>query len=308
MNSALLQYDSLINVLNGHLSANQDIPIFSAVALKIRNLVHKEECHIHDVERLISQDAGLAGQILRIANSSYYGGHSKVATINAAILRLGLKQIANVAMTVSQRAMYRSNDKFLNTYMDRLRNHAISCAIGAQWLATNTGRRQLASEAFMAGLLHDIGKLRLIKAVEEVIAKSSNNGVSGNSEIAQALFGTTDLAAACTVDLAKNHPPRESLIQEAMRNLHAKAGFQLLRAWNLPETYCVVVRDHHNEVVDKDNVLLLIVRLVDRVTNNISDAYTIEEIVASDEAQLLGVSEDMLLELDSVVKKYVQEF
>jgi HD-like signal output (HDOD) protein len=100
--------------------------------------------------------------------------------------------------------------------MGKLWRHSVGCAIGANWLARHTGFQTLAHETFIAGLLHDVGKLYVLKVVDDM-------KTSGEIE-----------------DL-----PSETVIDELMRQLHTEQGYALMSQWNLPENYCLVARDHH---------------------------------------------------------------
>ncbi len=92
----------------------------------------------------------------------------------------------------------------------------MGCAIGANWLAKQTGFQTLAHETFIAGLLHDVGKLYVLKIMD-------------------------DMKACGEIE----NPPSDRVIHEVMQNLHADQGYSLMAHWNLPEKYCQVARDHH---------------------------------------------------------------
>src|SRR5581483_11640785 len=68
------------------------------------------------------------------------------------------------------RRQYGSNDRFLQPYMAILWKHAACCANGSNWLAQRLGYRSIAQEAFLAGLMHDIGNLFLLKVLEDLRA------------------------------------------------------------------------------------------------------------------------------------------
>ena len=86
-----------------------------------------------------------------------------------------------------------------------------------------------------------------------------------------------------------------------MDSLHTQHGHFLLKNWNLPDVYCDIARDHHEEEVDENDALLLMVRLVNRACNIMGiglkeDTTTI--LAATKEADLLGLSEISLAELE----------
>lgn len=228
------------------------------------------------VLELISEDQSLAGKVLKVANSSYYAGLSKVATLKDAIVRLGAQEIANVAMMASQFESYQSSNEILNNYMRALWGHALSCAVGAKWLARKAGYPAIAPEAFMGGLLHDIGKLALLKVLDDIIRSGESRSTL-----------------------------TEQLIDEILTNMHEEVGYNLMRSWSLPETYAAIAIQHHKPEFDPGNILLVVVRLANEACRKVGiDVKTYPEIalVACPEVQALGIKEIALAELEIVVE------
>lgn len=272
---------SIVELINEYLEdSTLNIPVFNTVALRLQRVLAKQDYSIEEVNRLIIADAGLASQVLRISNSSFYAGLNKVTTIHEAIVRLGASSVANIAMLATQQDIYRSSDEKLKDIMRTLWQHSLCCAIGAKWLATRTNYGALAQEAFLAGLLHDIGKLFLLKVMENIIKDGRSDGAVS-----------------------------PSLITEVMRSMHVVHGYHLMQKWNLPESYCIVVRDHHVDQWDQGNSLLAMVRLVNqaciKLGIDVSPDPTLVSL-SSREAQALGVNEITLAELEIVIEDAVK--
>jgi HD-like signal output (HDOD) protein len=165
----------------------------------------------------------------------------------------------------------------LKSHSQMLWRHAIGSAIGTRWLCERTGYKQLAQEAFIAGLLHDIGSLLILKVVEGIQLAESGS-----------------------------QPLSRELTSEIMQAMHADTGYELMLKWNLPELYCTIVRDHHKEQGDTSNVLLSMVRLVDDTCKKLgltgapADASLM--LAATFEAQGLGIKEIMLAELEIMIE------
>src|SRR6185295_4369067 len=134
---------------------------------------------------------------------------------------------------VTQSQQYRAKDKIIAAHMQILWQHALACALGSKWFAEKIGYKELSQEALMAGLLHDIGQLFLLKALEDIQTSEQQITLS------------------------------EPVILEVLQLMHVEQGTMLMQHWNIPELYCEVVRQHHAETYDTNNTLLLIVRLVD---------------------------------------------
>jgi putative nucleotidyltransferase with HDIG domain len=268
---------SIVEVINDNIEdSNLNIPVFNSVALRLQKVLERKDYGIDEVNRLIIADAGLASQVLRVSNSSFYAGLNKVTTIRDAIVRLGASCVANIAMMSTQQDIYRSSDPKLNEMMRTLWRHALCCAIGSKWLAAKTNFASLKEEAFLAGLLHDIGKLFLLKVMEKVIRDGKQAGA---------------ISAA--------------LVTEVMESMHVAQGANLMRKWNLPESYCAVVSGHHGDKWDQGNALLAIVRLVNITCRKLGVHISPDPslvLFACSEAQILGVREITLAELEIVIE------
>jgi HD-like signal output (HDOD) protein len=102
----------------------------------------------------------------------------------------------------------------------------------------------------------------------------------------------------------KGAPSRE-LMTEIMTAMHTESGYALLKKWNLPEVYCTIVRDHHKEQADANNVLLSIVRLVDNTCRKLGVAGAPDPqlmLAATVEAQGMGIKEILLAELEIMIE------
>ncbi|MDY6837526.1 MAG: HDOD domain-containing protein [Thermodesulfobacteriota bacterium] len=264
---------SFADLLDEHIKSEKTVlPPFNKTALRVRREVVKEEPDTRVIEELISRDQSLASQVLRTANSAFCGGLVKVITVHDAVVRLGVKEVSNIVILVTQRNHFRSKDPFVNEIMERLWQHSVQCAIGAQWLARYCGFQSLADQAFIAGLLHDVGKLFLLMVIEDICSSGKMTS-----------------------------RPSHAMVNEIMNSLHAEQGYFLLKNWNLPETYCVIARDHHTEEFDSKDHLLAVIRLVNKACHKMGIGLKTDTdivLAASPEAELLNLSEVSLAELE----------
>ena len=254
-----------------------NLPMFHPIAIKLQGVLASKDFTIEQVVGLIIKDQALTSQILKLANSAFFSGLAKVTTITEAVVRLGAREIASVAMLASQQNNYNSfTVPELKGHSQLLWRHAIGCAIGARWLCEKTGYKHLAQEAFIAGLLHDIGSLLILKVLEGMLLSDPNGkGVS------------------------------RELTTEIMVAMHTDSGHALLQKWNLPELYCTVVKDHHIEQSDTSNVLLSVVRLVDHTCKKLGLGGAAEPnlmLAATFEAQGMGIKEIMIAELEIMIE------
>lgn len=210
-----------------------ELPVFNPVALELVQLLADHDVEFDEVISTINKDPALSIQILRMANSSAYAGRYKSETIKDSVNRLGARQITSLAMAASQAALHTSPIPIVNTVMQGLWMHSHACALGCRSLAVSTGHHELADQAYLAGLLHDIGKLYLLKAMEQINLKNQNS-----------------------LDL-----DQETLL-DVFSYMHVEQGFRIMDHWRIPDRYSSIVARHHDDEADLDDPLLCLVRLV----------------------------------------------
>jgi len=254
-------------------------PVFNPIAIKVQQLIASRP-EIDEIVEMVSVDSTLSAAVLQAVNSSFYGLIVKKKTVSDAIKHLGVKESGNVVVSATLSKNFRTNDSQMQPFMSQLWMHNLCCAVGTQWLS-NTFHEGLNAQAFLAGLLHDFGKLILLSAI--VKAKT---------------------------DRKLGLPPLTSqLIYETLSKLHADEGFKLLTKMNLPEEYCVVARDHHliYKNIDKENLILIMVRF----SNMLSKEVDLGMSMNDDRIELLETSEAKFLQLEKEdfekFKGYVKE-
>ncbi len=253
------------------------LPPFSKISLDIRNALSDENTTIATIEKLIASDQAVTSMVLRMANSAFFKGLNEISTIRSAIVRLGNNQISKIVMLATQRNTFNSNDPTFKEIVKKLWQHSVACAVGAEWLARKCGYSEIENEAFTCGLLHDIGKLLILTAFYSIKETSKN---------------------------AFNFS--EKMLYEIINPLHARHGFLLMKRWNLPESYCNVVRDHHVDEFDPGDVLLTIIRMANHACNKMGVGIKSEEpsvlLAATIEADSLGLSEIAIAEFELVIE------
>ncbi|MFH1135443.1 MAG: HDOD domain-containing protein [Pseudomonadota bacterium] len=224
---------TLIELLEETLEAGAiKLPVFSQVALELQEVIRKDNFSMTQLSEIIEEDQALTAQVLKSANTAFYSGLQPAKTIRDAVVRLGANSIVNLTIMVTQKQAYKSKTKELSELTKLLWSHALGAATGSRWLAQRLGRRQIAEIAFLAGLLHDVGKLLLLKAVEDL--KSSGR---------------------CPYEITI------TFLQEIFETIHAPRGEKFLRRQNLPEDYCLIAGRHHDPPASPGNDLLNLVRL-----------------------------------------------
>lgn len=192
-----------------------ELPILPRVAQRVITLASDPDAEIRDLADVIKHDAVLTGQLLRVANSPLYGSRSTIVSLAHALSRLGLVQLRQIALTLAMRSsVYRVAG--FDDVIDRMfRDAAVSALFGQEigrTLRTNV------EEAFLAGLLHDVGAPVVLKLAANLV-KHAPHGARGDA----------------------------TPIWAAVRDLHGRFGATVIEKWCLPASLAAVAREHHAE-------------------------------------------------------------
>ncbi len=267
---------SLLDRINQLIDSGRlELRTINTIAARLLAMAADEEFDIAEAEDLILGDQVLAAEILRAANSAFYGGLATVTTIRSAIVRLGIPQVSRLVFLVSERSKYRAKDPDLHRKLQMLWHHAGATATAAHWLARRLNLRNLEDLVFLGGLLHDVGQLVILRALDEIKLADGPFDVSSN------------------------------LVQEVLRTAHAELGYNLLKLWNIPDVYCRMARDHHAEELDTSDTALVMVRLANMATAQLGvSLHPDPTLVLGDlpEAQCLGASDILLAELEIMLE------
>ncbi|MDY0389605.1 HDOD domain-containing protein [Desulfobulbus oligotrophicus] len=240
------------------------LPVFDPVSLRIQLELVKKDPNLRTIEKLITGDQALSGNLLKVANSPLYRGLVVTTSVRSALTRLGLTEITRIVLAGISKRNFRSGDRQLDGLMKKLWQHSMGCAFAAGMLSNCLDFGVLQHEAFTAGLMHDIGKLLILKVVAE--RKKRMRGL----------------------DISTN------LLVEAMDSLHAEQGYLLLKHIHMPESMAVISRDHHLENVSSDQYVLLLVRLANRICHQMGIGLKHEpdhDLLMIPDAQVVGLKQ-----------------
>ncbi len=272
---------SFLEIIDEYVESDKvTLPPFDKTALRIQQEIQKPNVKISKIEKLIIADPAMSSQTLKLANSAFFRGLSKVMTVRDAIVRLGLDEVTRMVMILTQKDLYMTKDTYIKNYRNALWQHALVCALSSQWVAREAGFEESTQEVFFAALMHDIGKLFLITIIEKV--KQSEDG---------------------------SFIPSKAVINEIIKGQHAQQGHNLLKKWNIPEKYCQVVKDHHEPKFDTKNIPLIVLRLVNKTCNKVGlsiDKRSDTESSVTAEANFFGFSEIKLAELELQIEDSIK--
>jgi HD-like signal output (HDOD) protein len=143
---------------------------FPVVAQKVLDILSNPDFHLAEVTAALEEDPALAAGMLRVANSAFFTGTRPCSSIAQAFVRMGGMAVTESILTVAAMDMFPD----LNGLGKKIRDHCASCAALVQTLA-----REIAPKSqdgiFVAGLMHDIGKMLLIDKEESIYSSMSDD-------------------------------------------------------------------------------------------------------------------------------------
>lgn len=237
----LMEHDQpFVTALKSYLEAERHtLPVFNPISQRVQLELVKKEPNFSKIEKLISADQSLSSNLINIANSALFRGVQPVHTVKGAIVRLGITEVTRIAFIDINQKIFISGDRQIDTILKKLWQHSLGCAFAAGMLSQRLDFGVMQHEAFSAGLFHDIGKLLILKALAE--KKRKTKGLNVSEEV---LLGAMDL-------------------------LHGEQGEHLLLQIQMPEIYAVIARDHQAEAYDRNNYLLVLVRMANHICHHL---------------------------------------
>ena len=217
----------------------EKFPGMPGAAVKLLALVDDSDVSVPQIESILRQDAGLTANLLRLANSAYFGFPSKVGSVRQAVVLLGLKRLVQMVIATCTSAIMDRPVPGYDLPAGELWRHSLAVSVAAEGLVHEL-KLDAAEEIFTAALLHDIGKIVLGQFVRDDYAR-----------IALALDQGLAFETAESIVLGANH---------------AEIGAQVLAKWSLPEGIVHAVRWHHEpEKAERPDSMLDVVHVANMV-------------------------------------------
>lgn len=211
--------DTLLDVLRGIILNRVEndtlvIPSLPEVASKCLELLRHDEVDLREVAKLIERDPVLATRLLRQATSAAMGGDGHI-NIHQATTRLGSKNVRTLILDASAAQLFRSRDQRIAAVARQLWEHSLAVALLSRDLAAILGGGLDAEAAYLAGLVHDVGKPIAASILLEVERASDRTRFKLNAD--------TWLAV--------------------VQGVHRSIGVALAEKWRLPEAVAAAIRE-----------------------------------------------------------------
>jgi HD-like signal output (HDOD) protein len=208
---------SLLDMLKARLDEKDaELATIPMVAQEILAASENPDCSLQDLEAIVNKDQVIATKIIKMANSSFYGGLTDLQSLPRAIMRLGFKEVHTITLAIGMSQVYQTEEGRYLDEMRKLWSASIASAVTCRELA-KAAKYPRVDEAFLAGLIHDIGSVFIIDSLVQM-AKRDNR--------------------------VANLP--EEIFRELLQVLHENAGARLLENWKFNKAICEAVRFHHN--------------------------------------------------------------
>jgi putative nucleotidyltransferase with HDIG domain len=195
-----------------------EVSSLPATAHKIMSLAGDENVHADDLREAIQNDPVLVARLLRRLNSSYYALSHKIADLRTAISLLGLREIRNLALTVFVSRLFEPSAVHNKYKRENLWTHSVAVGAAARLVSRVCGR-SAAEEAYIAGLLHDIGLILLDQTLRRHFFK--------------------------VVDSIDPATPTHIVENRILTFDHALLGGFVARRWNFPDQVADAITYHH---------------------------------------------------------------
>lgn len=223
--------DKTKQIVDKALGSIGDLATLPEVTIKIIEIVEDANSTARDLHDVIKNDPALSVKVLKVVNSAFYGLPGQVASVDRAIILLGLSAVKNIAIAASIARLFKGNRISEEFSASDLWRHSVAVAVGGRAIAKCSPHPVMTDEIFVAGLIHDIGTLVERQAnpddFADVIERCSD-GVSDFLVVERELIGADHQAFGVGLTTKWKFP----------RHLRAAVGFH-----HNPESLSVELRN-----------------------------------------------------------------
>ncbi len=230
------------------LKVSGNLPSMPQVLVQLIDCCHNPEVPLQEIGLIVDKDAAISAKVLQLVNSAFIGTRKAISSIDQAVIHLGMDTVRNLAISISVQQVFRRVETNGLLSIDRFWYHSYYNALLSRNIAMAIGHPN-PSEAYLAGLLHDIGKLLLWMAFPGSYAPLLLKGV-------------------------RCHNARLAFLEEEKLHVnHCQAGAWLCEQWQLPTLIADAIRFHHHPLEELSQALPLtrIVAFADLLSHNEPD-------------------------------------
>ncbi len=284
MTQELQQNDALEQILN----TIGELPSSPAVVSLVMGMTSDLNTDVRELSKALSSDPAMAARALRLSNSPFYGRPADVSSVEEAVLVLGFFTVRSLVVATATYDLFKSDGES-DSSASALWEHSLATAISARQIGQQTSHPHI-EECFLAGLLHDIGKLILLKKFPELYPS--------------------------VIEEAQPEVSSISGERDAFGFGHDELGAALLSSWSFPELLISAIADHHHRSVQQEGEsanISNIVNLASAVARKIGAGFGESDIGAFSaenlwSAKALSIDEEALKKIcDNISENFQQE-
>jgi HD-like signal output (HDOD) protein len=202
---------------------------FPAVALDVSRVVENPRAGAAALLAVIAQDQVLSTRVLRVSNTALFGCAGRIDSLDRAVFVLGFQAVRNIAIAASLSTLFRGKRLTAQVSLQDFWTHALAVGTAAS-LLEHVAKTNAASDAFLAGLVHDIGITAELQFDRRRLA---------------------DIIERCSADATLDFIQEE---EAAFGATHQDFGAALLEQWRLPPDLVVVAGRHHDPLSAEEAV------------------------------------------------------
>ncbi len=276
-----------MNIEQEYIKNVTELPPCPEIALEVLTIAQDVDCNFKKLAAKIERDPNLTANMLKMANSVFFGHMKQIGSIKDIIVRLGLENIKLIAITSASAAILRPPKEAYGLESGALWRHSYATAV----LASIIGKFANASAnatLYTSALLHDVGKVILDRPLWKEIY---------NQDIPDEEMSFIDF---------------ENYI---LHTNHAKVGMALLERWGLPENVCIPVGRHHvRNQVDDDSLHSKIVYLANLLIENMgilltdSESYNFEVREQEDPQDIMQEIPNFETNKEKIIDQFFEEY
>jgi len=260
-----------------------DLATLPEVTVRIIQIVEDPKSTARDMHEVIKNDPALSARLLKVVNSAFYGLPGRISSIDRAIVLLGLSAVKNIAIAASITHLFNAGAPIAGFNGVDVWRHAIAVGVAARMILAAQGKPSV-EEAFLAGLIHDLGLLvaRQVfpRQLAEVVAKAQ-----------------TSQSSYCEIE------------REAIGADHQVLGMALAQKWRFPRHLATAIGYHHRsgELAQANRELPTLIHIADALAGKAGIGFSLTAERESWTAEELTIAQISPADIQSVADRLAEE-
>ncbi len=252
-------------------------PAMPQVVFELRSAIKRQEATVKDVALILEKDPIISLRLISVAKSPVYKGYGEIASVQAAIPRLGFKETLSIVVAIANKSLYEAKQPQFKVALDKMWGHSIASAYASKLFAQALLMDD-PETLFLMGLTHDVGKVILLRAFADISRE-------------------------------RNFPI--DIILNAIQEAHQSIGILLLKRWGFGDEFQKVVSLHEGANFSaQTNKEILVVHLANMLTRKMgysSFEWDGSDLAGVSSATLLGLSADTIGRVEEKVKELIKD-